>query len=95
MNTTDEQVLIVMCHRNGNWIPDPAEFTCLSFTTVPPGIINASWHVIVISCPLFASIMHPLNMTSMQKYYSAELHIHDYMQIKHLGIPYYYLFSLE
>ena len=36
MNTTDEQVLHATCHSNGNWIPDPAEFTCLSFTTVPP-----------------------------------------------------------
>lgn len=43
MNITDEQVLIATCNRNGNWIPDPAEFTCLSFTTVPPaGTIYSS-----------------------------------------------------
>ena len=38
INTTDEQILNVTCHSNGNWIPDPAEFTCSSFTTTPPGI---------------------------------------------------------
>ena len=37
-NTTDEQVLNVTCHNNGNWTPNPAEFTCPSSTTVPPGI---------------------------------------------------------
>ena len=26
----DEQILNVTCHSNGNWIPDPAEFTCSS-----------------------------------------------------------------
>ena len=35
---TDEQILNVTCHSNGNWTPDPAEFTCLSFTTILPGI---------------------------------------------------------
>ena len=35
--STDEQILLVMCHSNGGWIPDPAQFTCASFTTVPPG----------------------------------------------------------
>jgi hypothetical protein len=37
INTIDEQT--VTCQSNGNWIPDPAEFTCLSSTTVtvPPG----------------------------------------------------------
>ena len=35
---TDEQILNVTCHSNGNWIPDPAEFTCSSFTTPLPGI---------------------------------------------------------
>ena len=39
MNTTYEQFLNVTCHSNGNWIPDPAEFACLSFTTVPSGTI--------------------------------------------------------
>ena len=38
MNTTDEQFLNATCHSNGNWIPDPAELSCLSFTTVPSGI---------------------------------------------------------
>ena len=33
MNTTDEQTLSVTCHSDGNWIPDPADFTCSSFTT--------------------------------------------------------------
>ena len=26
MNTTDEQVLNVICHSNESWIPDPADF---------------------------------------------------------------------
>ena len=30
INITDEQILIVICHNNGNWIPNPAEFTCSS-----------------------------------------------------------------
>ena len=40
MNTTNDQVLHVTCHSSGNWIPDPANFTCVLFTTsaVPPGI---------------------------------------------------------
>ena len=33
MNITDEQTLSVTCHSNGNWIPNPAQFTCSSFTT--------------------------------------------------------------
>ena len=33
MNITDEQVLKVICHSNGHWIPDPAQFTCSSSTT--------------------------------------------------------------
>ena len=37
INTTDEQIFIMTCHSNGNWIPDPADFTCSSFITVPPG----------------------------------------------------------
>ena len=38
--TTDEQVIHVTCHSNGSWIPDPAQFTCSSFTTVPTGAIT-------------------------------------------------------
>ena len=33
----DEVVFSVTCHSSGMWIPDPARFTCSSFTTVPPG----------------------------------------------------------
>ena len=36
--TTDEQILSVTCHSNGNWIPNPNELTCSSVTTAPPGI---------------------------------------------------------
>ena len=36
--TTDEKVLNVTCHSNGNWIPNPAEFTCSSFAPTQPGI---------------------------------------------------------
>ena len=25
------------CHSSGNWIPDPAQFTCSPSTTVPSG----------------------------------------------------------
>ena len=35
--TTDAQTLIVICHSNGDWIPDPVQFTCSSFTTVTSG----------------------------------------------------------
>ena len=38
INTTDERTFSVTCHSNGSWIPDPAEFTCTSFTT---GIVHA------------------------------------------------------
>jgi hypothetical protein len=34
---TDEQILYVTCQRSGNWIPDPTQFTCSEFTTVPSG----------------------------------------------------------
>jgi hypothetical protein len=34
---TEEQILSVTCHSSGNWIPDPTQFTCSKFTTVPPG----------------------------------------------------------
>ena len=39
INSTEEQILSVTCHRNGSWVPDPAEFieSCSSFTTAPPG----------------------------------------------------------
>ena len=40
VNTSDEQIpqiLSVTCHSNGNWIPNPANFTCTSFTT---GIVH-------------------------------------------------------
>ena len=50
MNTTDEQVLTVTCHSNGNWIPDPADFTCSSFTTILPGIIHSVHMGIVGLC---------------------------------------------
>ena len=45
----DEQVLNVTCNSNGKWIPDPAQFTCSSFTSVPPGtdskiLIHSSPH---------------------------------------------------
>ena len=50
-DTTVEQILHLTCHSSGNWIPDPAQFTCseLSFTTVPPGtdfdiLIHSSPH---------------------------------------------------
>ena len=33
----DEEVLRVTCHSSGSWIPDPAQFACSSFTTVPSG----------------------------------------------------------
>ena len=39
-NITDEQILIVICHSDGNWIPDPAKFTFSSFTTILPGIFK-------------------------------------------------------
>jgi hypothetical protein len=35
--STDEQTLSVTCDSSGNWIPDPAQFTCSEFTTVPSG----------------------------------------------------------
>ena len=35
--STDKQTLNVTCHRNGSWIPDPADFTCSKFQTIPPG----------------------------------------------------------
>ena len=38
--STDKQTLSVTCHSNGSWIPDPADFTCSSFTTVPSGSYN-------------------------------------------------------
>ena len=39
INTTDEEILHMTCHSNGSWIPNPAQFTCSSFTTVTPGIV--------------------------------------------------------
>ena len=36
-DTIIDEVLNATCHSSGKWIPDPAQFTCLSFTTVPPG----------------------------------------------------------
>ena len=52
MNTTDEQVLRVTCHSSGNWIPDPAQFTCSEFATVPPstGIIMQCYNVVACIC---------------------------------------------
>ena len=35
--STDEEIVSVTCHSSGNWIPDPAQFTCSPSTTVPPG----------------------------------------------------------
>ena len=39
-NSTDKEFLYVTCHSSGNWIPDPAQFTCLPPTTVPPGSVS-------------------------------------------------------
>ena len=36
--TADKLVLNVTCHINGSWIPNPAQFTCSSFATVPSGV---------------------------------------------------------
>ena len=33
----NEQILHVTCHSIGSWIPDPAQFTCSSYVTVPSG----------------------------------------------------------
>jgi hypothetical protein len=33
----NEQTINVTCHSSGNWIPDPTQFTCSSFITIPPG----------------------------------------------------------
>ena len=35
--STDEEIVNVTCHSSGNWIPDPAQFTCSPPTTVPSG----------------------------------------------------------
>ena len=32
-----DEVLNATCNSSGKWIPDPTQFTCLLFTTVPPG----------------------------------------------------------
>ena len=32
--STDEEILTVICHSSGIWIPDPAQFTCSSSTGV-------------------------------------------------------------
>jgi hypothetical protein len=32
-----EQIFYVTCQSSGNWIPDPIQFTCSKFTTVPSG----------------------------------------------------------
>ena len=32
-----KQIITVTCHSSGNWIPDPAQFTCSRPTTVPSG----------------------------------------------------------
>ena len=40
VGSTDEQILNVTCHSNGSWIPDPAEFICLSSTTALPGTMH-------------------------------------------------------
>ena len=37
INSTDENILNVMCYSNGSWIPNPAKFTCSSTTTTLPG----------------------------------------------------------
>jgi hypothetical protein len=46
--STDEQILSVTCHSGGNWIPDPAQFTCSKFTTSSSGtkivLIHSSPH---------------------------------------------------
>ena len=32
--STDEEIVSVTCHSSGNWIPDPAQFTCSPSTGV-------------------------------------------------------------
>ena len=32
--SNNEQIVTVICDSNGNWIPDPTQFTCSSSTTV-------------------------------------------------------------
>ena len=45
INTTDE-ILHVTCHSNRSWIPDPAQFTCTPFTTVPSA--TGTIHIIIV-----------------------------------------------
>ena len=49
-NATNEQILSVICHSSGNWIPDPTQFNCSSSTTaVPPG--NILYYAdIIVAC---------------------------------------------
>ena len=45
--SANEQTLNAICHSNGNWIPDPAQFTCSLITTVPSGteiLIHSTRH---------------------------------------------------
>ena len=32
-----KHIITVTCHSSGNWIPDPAQFTCSPSTPVPRG----------------------------------------------------------
>ena len=34
---SNEEILSVICHSSGNWIPDPAQFICSFFTSAIPG----------------------------------------------------------
>ena len=45
--SADERILHVTCQSNGSWIPDPAQFTCSSFTTVPSGTERVAYQEVV------------------------------------------------
>ena len=63
-NTTNEQILIVMCRSNGSWIPNPTSIaaahhnknsadlikSCSSSMTVQPGIVHSVHMWIVGLC---------------------------------------------
>jgi hypothetical protein len=49
LRSTDEQILSVTCHSSGYWIPDPAQFTCSKFTTVPSAAAGTEIYIIHLS----------------------------------------------
>ena len=82
MNVTNEEILSATCHSSGNWIPDPAQFTCS-----PSGSCHKFKFLLPVSITIFKlthsciSLVQPDSYTSLPLSRGKSLAARDYICI--------------